>query len=302
MNLDFAVLLMRSSYNAVDAIDVVPMNQFQKDFFLIRQAEYQYYANALGPGAMQQGDLADPNYFDFISFAQYETICREVNDPALIFEEQQPVEVGEGQPQQFNTVVVKRDSTLTTKQLAQKHTEIVGSVILDKLNEKFGATSSAIPKIDANSRPDSATLLASIKQMVNLFIVSGFAFGGSASISKPGKGEIDAAETEFTIVATSPATLWSGQALKVSEHSIIFQLLLLSYYCTHFDLQPKGEKCNSDKRLFVEDCKSVGVSRWIQCCEIFCELFEQSGDNLVDNKLGLMEMILSFISESITQV
>ena len=30
MNLDFAVLLMRSSYNAVDSIDVVPMQQFQK--------------------------------------------------------------------------------------------------------------------------------------------------------------------------------------------------------------------------------------------------------------------------------
>jgi hypothetical protein len=48
MNLDFAVLLMRSSYNAVDAIDIVPMDQFQRDFFLIRQAEYQYYANASG--------------------------------------------------------------------------------------------------------------------------------------------------------------------------------------------------------------------------------------------------------------
>lgn len=30
MNLDFAVLLMRSSYNAVDSIDIVPMQQFQK--------------------------------------------------------------------------------------------------------------------------------------------------------------------------------------------------------------------------------------------------------------------------------
>lgn len=30
MNLEFAVLLMRSSYNAVDEIDIVAMDQFQK--------------------------------------------------------------------------------------------------------------------------------------------------------------------------------------------------------------------------------------------------------------------------------
>lgn len=34
---DFAVLLMRSSYNALDELDCVPMDQFQRDFFLIRQ-------------------------------------------------------------------------------------------------------------------------------------------------------------------------------------------------------------------------------------------------------------------------
>ncbi|KAL7502534.1 hypothetical protein ACHAXN_000469 [Cyclotella atomus] len=226
MNLDFAVLLMRSSYNAVDELDIVPMQQFQKDFFLIRQAEYQFYANALGPGAMQQGDLADPNYFDFISFAQYSTICREVNDPAVVFEEQQPVEVGEGQPQQFNTVVIKRDSSLKTNDLAQKHTEIVGNAILDKLIEKFGSTPSAIPKIEAYSRPDASTLLASIKQMVNLFIISGFSFDGSASIAKLGRDANDAAGCEFTIVATSPATLWSGQSLKVRRTTFLAIIIL----------------------------------------------------------------------------
>merc|ERR1711966_353214 len=80
MNLDFAVLLMRSSYNAVD--------ELEKDFFLVRQAEYSFYKDALGAGAMQQGDLADPNYFDFISFAQYATISREIINPPAVFEEQ----------------------------------------------------------------------------------------------------------------------------------------------------------------------------------------------------------------------
>ena len=60
LNLDFAILLMRSSYNALDVLDVVPMEQFQRDFFLLREAEYKPYADQLGMGVLQQGDLADP--------------------------------------------------------------------------------------------------------------------------------------------------------------------------------------------------------------------------------------------------
>ena len=218
------------------------IGRIEKDFFLIRQAEYQYYANSLGPGAMQQGDLADPNYFDFISFAQYATIDRELSNPP-VFEEQQPVDVGEGQPQQFDTVVVKRDSSVSKSQLAQRHADIVGNAILDKLIEKFGNTPSAIPMIEVNSRPDAATLLASIKQMVNLFVVNGFTFNGTASISKRGKEIDDAVGTEFSIIATSPATLWSGQSLKVRPMLLIFNTkYLLKNLCALLD-----KECNARK-------------------------------------------------------
>ena len=37
LNQDFAVLLMRSSYNVLDQLDCVAMDQFQRDFFIIRQ-------------------------------------------------------------------------------------------------------------------------------------------------------------------------------------------------------------------------------------------------------------------------
>jgi hypothetical protein len=215
MNIEFAVLLMRSSYNAVDQLDIV--DQFQKDFFLIRQAEYKYYSDALGVGAMQQGDLADPNYFDFISFAQYATISREIVNPPSVFEEQQPVEVGEDQPQKFNAVVVRRDPTLRNSDLPSIHTEIVGNAILDKLNEKFGETASAIPKIEPESRPDANTFLAAIIQMVNLFTLSGFAWEGRASMVESGSSIKD---TQFSIIFTSPATLWSGQSLAAKKAAV----------------------------------------------------------------------------------
>lgn len=35
LNQDFAVLLMRSSYNALDQLDCVAMDQFQRDFFIL---------------------------------------------------------------------------------------------------------------------------------------------------------------------------------------------------------------------------------------------------------------------------
>jgi len=219
MNLDFAVLLMRSSYNAVDEIDIVAMDQFQRDFFLIRQAEYKPYADSLGAGAMMQGDLADPNYFDFISFAQYSTISREINNPPSVFEEQQPEDMGEDQPQKFNAVVVRRDPALTNSVLPVRHTEIVGNAILDKLIEKFGETASAIPKIEPGSRPDANKLLASIKQMVNLFIVSGFAWDGNASIlNNNNDGKVG---MQFAITFTSPATLWSGQSLQAKKAALL---------------------------------------------------------------------------------
>ncbi|KAL9187453.1 hypothetical protein ACHAXT_001556 [Thalassiosira profunda] len=403
MNLDFAVLLMRSSYNAVDDLDIVAMDQFQRDFFLIRQAEYKPYVDALGIGvqpnpcaeadlgppeeddvqfdgaggmeedteteqeqwresigeeggerviassvgrprpeggstphlldqAVKQplrekcceegpkrrrlddggcekrlhgnvfviiglfpevdpraghahaqikaaieslggivlrgtgygngsrkfpartthllvgdrvdekmiedaqerkinqggqdrahplnGDLADPNYFDFISFAQYNAITREITNPETVFEEQQPVDVGEGQPQRFDKVVVRRDASLTSIDLCKRHTEKVGNSILDKLIEKFGDTASAIPKIEAGSRPNAEKMLAAIKQMVNLFTISGFAWEGSASILNNDATNVDAGGTQFAITFTSPATLWSGQSLKAKKAAL----------------------------------------------------------------------------------
>ena len=39
----FAVLLMRSCYDAVDDLNFVPMDQFQREFFLLRQNEWEKY-------------------------------------------------------------------------------------------------------------------------------------------------------------------------------------------------------------------------------------------------------------------
>jgi hypothetical protein len=58
LNIDFAVLLMQSSHNALDQLDCVAMDQFQRDFFLLVsdhlecllltiENEYVYVSNLL---------------------------------------------------------------------------------------------------------------------------------------------------------------------------------------------------------------------------------------------------------------
>ena len=213
---DFAVLLMRASYNALDQIDCVAMDQFQRDFFFIRQAEYLPYIEQLGPGIVQQGMLTDPYYFDFISFAQYATISREINNsPASVFQEQQPEknnnEGDDNETQTFVSTVVRRDPSITNDMLADRHDRLVGKAIIDRLNETFQGTPSALPKIPEASL-DTSSILSSLTQLMKLFLVNGFAIDGKVELLSN-----DSSGTEFCITMTNPANLWSGQALKQSR-------------------------------------------------------------------------------------
>ena len=102
----FAVLLMRSCYDAVDALNYVPMDKFQKDFFLLRQTEWEKY---LEENDCKQGDLSNPMYFDFISAAQFATISQQMGEAQSVFEERTGAE---------GTVsVVARDKELQDNEL-----------------------------------------------------------------------------------------------------------------------------------------------------------------------------------------
>jgi hypothetical protein len=56
-------------------------------FWKLRQAEYESYVTSYYPLKVGQGELSDPLYFDFISFAQYLTISKEIPDAAMVFTE-----------------------------------------------------------------------------------------------------------------------------------------------------------------------------------------------------------------------
>ena len=126
---------------------------------MIRRSEYETYLKEIGAGAVQQGDLTDPNYFDFISFAQYKTINREITqNPPYVFEEQQPQSEGDDKPQKFVPVIVRRDPRLTNVMLGPEHDRLVGAAIIDRINEIFDGTDSAIPRFREKDRPDAGEL------------------------------------------------------------------------------------------------------------------------------------------------
>ena len=148
--------------------------------------------------------------FDFISFAQYTAVSREIiQDPPFVFVEKQPVEVPDGEPQKFVDTVIRRDPSLTNAMLPVEHSKRVGTRIFNQLTELFAESPSAIPKFET-SLPSSQQLLAALKQLVALFVLNGYAFDGNASILDSGKSQ----QRKFSLSLTSPCTLWGCQALQ----------------------------------------------------------------------------------------
>jgi hypothetical protein len=205
-------------------------DQFQRDFAIIRDAEYGQYAAALGilPSLPKNVDLTDPNYFDFLSFAQYAAINREITpDAPFVFTEQKPtasvsdiytstIMTAAQQDVTFlgPATIVRRDASLTNGQLGTAHAHLVGAAILNHLESTYGGTSDALPSLPRNTRPGSATLLTSLNQLVKLLLKNGYALSGNAEIYKEGTAFGDAAGTKFLLTLNAPVNLWSGRAIQ----------------------------------------------------------------------------------------
>ncbi len=65
-----------------------------------------------------------------------------------------------------------------------------------------------------------ATLLAALRQLVNIFLISGYAFGGSVSIASENLSRLDASGTKFLISLNAPATIWGGRILQTQGSTL----------------------------------------------------------------------------------
>eukprot|EP00903_Cladosiphon_okamuranus_P009698 g9226.t1 len=194
MQRDFAVLLMRTSYQVVDDLDFVPMDEFQKKFFLFRQDEWSAYKENF-PRRIKQGDLQDPDYFDFISFAQYATVAAAMRDGRDFFEEK----VGaEGDKR-----TVQRDADLQDNaRLPEEHSRRVGDRILAYCVETFGSTKLAPVVAQGLSLPE---LREGCDQIMNILRLNFYHLDYAVTA--------DVGRRLLMVKAVAPATLWGQQVL-----------------------------------------------------------------------------------------
>ena len=215
---DFAIMLIRSSYIETVQLEIGPMNQLERDMYLVRTAEYEPYRNLVE--AVKQGDLTDPYYFDYMSLVQYLTINRALKNPQTEYDQQEPIMEDNGlQSSRFNAVHIKR--SLPDDMLVSTHDERVGTAILGYLNDIFGNTSIAIPKFNSEDKPSHAQVLQALKQLINLFLVNGFAWEGKAELVKSNNKS-----GTFLLTLSNPATLWSAQCLEKANFPLRNDFLL----------------------------------------------------------------------------
>jgi len=231
----FAVLLMRSCYDAADALNFVSMEKFQKDFFLLRQNEWEKY---LEENDCKQGELSDPTYFDFISAAQFATVTQLMGEGKLIFEERTGAE---------GTVsVVSRDAALRNDEvLPAAFFRIAGDKMYAGLMANFTGENfyTQPPQPTAAGAPDS-DVVASLTQLYKKIIELGYAlevkvssqgalsaqeylqeagvlqsfaanYGASGAVLDAPKGT---AGTRVSFTLKAPATLWGRQWLGMQEY------------------------------------------------------------------------------------
>lgn len=240
LDTDFAVLLMRSSYGVADEMDFMPMDKFQKEMFDIRSEEWQYYKDKVN---VQQGDLADPNYFDFMSFVQYATIAKGMREGELFFNE---LIDANGTKQ-----VVRRDTSkfpADNRELPNFHAQRVGMRILSWLEENHPEQRPMVLKTPV----DESTFLSQLKILADTF--KGYNYMLSYDLKLlPDKGGV-------AVTLTAPATLWSAQVLDIRGDTPVndfFAKTTLSW------LQQSGIIATVQSRV-DDGFKIVHIIRWRQ--------------------------------------
>lgn len=188
----------------------VAMDEFQRSFFLNRQEEWQPYLAATTNGLLpRQGELTDPAYFDFISFAQYSTLADEMRDGKLAFVER----VGAD----GDLVPRKRppDVPSENRLLPAEHRRRVGDAILSWAAERY----------DVAPAREPAQIEARARELLEVFRVRGFVASTALQLVQNSDGS-----ATLTCSVGAPATLWSQRVLERSALRNDFEAMAVCAY------------------------------------------------------------------------
>jgi len=215
VELAFAVCLLRSSYEAVDECDVLPMDVFQATSWKFRASEWEPYKYLYEPLRIEQGAIADPLYFDFVTFVQTATIGRAIPKSTSVFEERVGAEGA--------SRIVRRDASLRDNDLLPEAiAERCGKKIYERLVNGFDrgedfdvAYFPGAPKpvsTDARGAERLDEAVVGMRDLAQVFVENGYALRISVDndlrASKPGD-----AERRVRVRVNGPATLWGAREL-----------------------------------------------------------------------------------------
>ena len=203
VRLPFAVLLMRSGYEALEELNVYDMRQFQIDFWRLRADAQPNYASLISPATFQQGVLTDPLYFDFVNYSQWAT-TKGIIARSAAFNEQLNAQSADGPLRGALTPVRYRDEVADTL-----YGKLRSGFMLTPESEvtTFGA-----PEPCADS--DVACAVDGVRKLLDVMAQNGYATRIEVVTS-------DDNPAEFRVVTTGACTLWGANQLRRSNPLVL---------------------------------------------------------------------------------
>lgn len=223
MELQFAVQLMRNSYNAMDSLDFTPTDVFQRLQFLFRQNEWEAYKK--DHDTVMQGDLASPSYFDFISWVQFCTLnfCMDeaTIDPFIEV-------VGSEAVSQKVEPLSMLDSR---SKIEAVHAAVTGDGVLDYMLSTYpqsilpsgiplSGSSQATPGgrvVVPDKKRSVGEFLEAATLILDIFSVNSFLLNPSIKLVPQAQGSAAAGASIISLEQTLPANLWSLQTLRQNK-------------------------------------------------------------------------------------
>ena len=168
-------MLLRSTYETVDAMNIMRSGTVPDQVLESPPGGVGAVQVPVRPLVIEQGKLADPLYFDFISYVQCQVIAREIPNSAQVFEERSGAE--------GTTTVVRRDAALSdNKILPAVLAQRVGDVVSREMRLASRRKRSGIPEPADPTAPDALErVVRGMDAIVNAMVAKGYALKGGAA-------------------------------------------------------------------------------------------------------------------------
>ena len=244
VNDDLAVACMRSLYATVEDMKIVNggMGNYQKDFWVYRGGIQPEYLDIIAPLKPRVGDLTDPLYLDFISYAQF-YVAAQTLAQAIKVDKSFQVE----------------DSIYTTFE------EKLGDSILTRLGllpgsggEEEGGEGVREKGIEISDvSGDARTVTDKVQACLNFLVKDGYALKANAELRSESDNTF---QMDITLVGTT--TLWGTEAIQNDSSSRDILPLGTSFdaYATKSLLKSLGCK-NIACKLTTVDSKNI-LQEW----------------------------------------